>query len=191
MGELLYTQMMSEMSLSVFQAVWIILLLEFIPAPSGNDLGAPEHYSGLARNFGSRNSSYSWDSSITNAPSPPWKTHHTRAPRSSDRAILEDAQASKKEKASIGCFRGQDEIDKTHQQRLTANSCMLAATINMTWEDKMKNSKWKNQRTCHSRCSMLKGITVWQRSWISGNNNRWWKTVVKLNTSLKFFWRFG
>lgn len=39
-------------------------------------------------------------------------------------------------------------LDKIHRQRLTTNSYMLAATINMTREDKMKNSKWRNQRTC-------------------------------------------
>lgn len=39
-------------------------------------------------------------------------------------------------------------LDKIHCQRLTTNICMLAAAINMTREDKMKNSRGKNQRTC-------------------------------------------
>lgn len=58
------------------------------------------------------------------------------------------------------------EKNNTHdkiQQRLTTNGCMLAATINMTWEDKMKNSKRRNQRTCQ-RLSESMPRTPWDHS---------------------------
>lgn len=54
-------------------------------------------------------------------------------------------------------------LDKIHQQRLTTNGCMLAATINKyEREDEMKNSKWRNQRTCQ-RLSGSMTRTLWDQ----------------------------
>lgn len=128
----------------------------FIPAPSGNDLGAPEHYSGLARTICSNNSSDLWDSSITQGPITIPETHWVGAGLHIElwQSFLGWCPGLKQRRGLHrllqrgGRREKNNTLDKIHQQRLTTNGCMLAATINMTQEDKMKNSKWRNQRTC-------------------------------------------
>lgn len=58
----------------------------------------------------------------------------------------DDAQArgscqSLLKRAGGRCGGGGNWLDKIHDQRLTTNICTLAAAINTTREDKMKNSK--------------------------------------------------
>lgn len=169
MGELLYIERIGGILFSNLDHTNTIAA-GFIPAPSGNDLGAAEHYSVLAGIVGINNSRDWWDFSITQEPFTTQETCWAGArlygalttsswmvPRSETerRPPRTASKAGRKEKNST--------LDKIHQLRLTTNGCMLAATINTTWEDKMRNSKWRNQRTCQ-RLSESTPHTQWDQS---------------------------
>lgn len=125
--------------------------------------------------IGSNNSSDLWYSSVTPSPItvPRNSLGWSWAPQSSDIPFgwcpgLKQRGGLHRLLQRGGRREKNNTLDKIHQERLTTNCCMLAATINMSWEDKMKNRKWRNQITCQSLCLALGRITVWQgRSWIS------------------------
>lgn len=64
-----------------------------------------------------------------------------------DGGFLDGAQASVERFKAKGGRDENNALDKIHQQRLTANVCVLAATKDTTRGDEMKSNKWRNQRT--------------------------------------------
>lgn len=136
--------------MSDLQTIWIQLYQSLIPVEltsSGNDLGAPVHESDLAGPSAPTRPSLPPPSPV----SPGWRR---AAQISKSRHLGRCSGEAKLPKFALKgrglSWRGNggDWLDKIHCQRLTTNICRLAAAINMTREDKMKNSKGKNQRPC-------------------------------------------